>query len=296
MESVNGPGARDAARRVLGAVFAAVIAAALVALHACDPAEERARDTDPAGADASVPDPGPRVEPAQQKLDAGLGPAYRSMKAGRWSAAREEVAAYLRDQGASARRGQAAFVIAMTYHRQQLYGESSAHFDRAIAAEPGFLESYYYGGSAHQNIGNLARARALLAVYARHNAADAATAFQQGLVELEDDRVDAAERFFESAIALAEKQKANARDPRAIDDDLGRYYARLGDVFVRRDDYPRAKAAFTKATELRSDIPDTWHKLKVACERTGDAAGAARAQKRFDEVSAARAKGLPPPR
>ena len=214
------------------------------------------------------------------------------MKAGQWSAAREEVATYLREKGAGARRGQAEFVIAMTYHRQQLYGESSAHFDRAIEAEPGFLESYYYGGSAHQNVGNLARARALLAVYARHNTEDARAAFQQGLVELEDDRVDAAERCFERAIAIAEKKKALMQDARSVDDDLGRYYARLGDVFVRRDDYVRAKAAFTKATELRADIPDTWHKLAVACERTGDAAGATRARKVFDDLTAARAQGL----
>lgn len=261
-----------------------------IGLGACRP-EPAPRGT-PAPPDlVSIPTPPARLDTAAQKLDAALAPAYKAMKAAQWDEARQLVARYLAERGATARRGQAEFVVGLTYQKQQLYGPAWEHFERALAAEPGFLETYYYAGSALFNLGRLSEARAALEAFQRHAPGDANAAFQRGLVELEDDRVDEAERFIQRAIALTEAAREAAREPRALDADLGRFRARLGDVYWRRDDLARARAEYEAATRLRPDIPDTWHKLELALERAGDADGAARAREAWQRALSQRSTG-----
>lgn len=252
-----------------------------VVLGACDRGHH-----DPAGAAASNPRaiPDPVIDMSAQKLDAGLGPAYRAQKAGQFDAARDAVAEYLRADQRGLHRGQAEFVIGLTYQRQMLYAAASEHFLRALELEPGFVETYYYAGLALFNVGRLGEARAAFAVYAKTHPDDAATAFGQGLVEFEADRIDSAEQFIRGAIERANKQRASTQDPRDIDADLGRYHARLGDVFVRRDDLARAKEMFAKAALLRSDSPEIWSKLASVCERLGDEAGALEARRQYESA------------
>ena len=115
-------------------------------------------------------------------------------------------------------------------------------------------------------------------------------------MEFEADRIDEAERFMKRAIDLSTAQRAKAEDPRSIDGDLGRYHARLGDLYVRRDDFARAKDLYGKAVNLRPDSPEIWSKLANACDRTGDVEGAKKAREKFDEASARRAKATEIPR
>jgi tetratricopeptide (TPR) repeat protein len=229
------------------------------------------------------------VDPATQKLDSGLSAAWRALKGSQWKEARDLAGAYT-----GAHRGQAEFVIGLTYHRQMLYAPAVEHFLRALQLEPSFLETYFYAGHALLNVGRLDEARAAFAVYARYEPDEPSVPFGQGLVEIEADHPDPAEHFLQRAIDLATKKRATAQDPRPIDADLGRYYARLGDVYVRRDDNARAREAFERAAKLRDDMSEIWSKLALARERAGDTAGAAAARAKYEEIVSKGAGSVPP--
>jgi tetratricopeptide (TPR) repeat protein len=276
-----------AAPRRLRRISCAAMIAILLWSAACDPpaATSGGALTHPAPAGERPPTiPDPPIDRAAQKLDGGLGAAWRALNSGQWNESRDLAAAYVRDRGAAAHRGQAEFVTGMTYHRQMLYAEAVEHFLRAMQLEPGFLETYFRAGHALMNMGRLAEARAALAVFARYDADEPAVPFAQGLVEIEDDRAAEAERFLLRAIDLATKKRATAKDPREIDADLGRYEARLGDVYLRRDELQRAKETYARASNLRPDMPEIWSKLAGVCERLGDKAGAESARAKYDEV------------
>lgn len=240
--------------------------------------------------------PNPVIGSAAPKLDPEIAPAYKALKTGRFDEVRRMVDQYISSRGAAAHRGQAEFVIGLTYHRQQFFDTATEHFLTALKLEPNFLETYYYAGHSLFNVGRLDEARAAYAVYARYKPDDAATAFGQGLVEFEADRIDEAERFMQRAIDLTTAQRAKAEDPRSIDGDLGRYNARLGDVYVRRDDFARAKELFEKAVKLRPESPEIWSKLANACDRLGDVEGAQRARARSSEANEQRLKAGGAPR
>lgn len=264
----------------------AILVCALLA-GGCDPDGEPISPAPPGGATAVIPNPA--IDPGAQKLDGGLGPAYGAIKAARHDEARRLAEQYLASRGAEAHAGQAEFVIGLSFHRQMFFDSASEHFLRALALEPGFLETYYYAGLSLFNVGRLDEARAAFAVYARYKPEDHALAFGQGLVEIEADRVDDAARFLQRAIDLATAERAKAVDPRALDADLGRYHARLGDVCARRDDLHAAKEQYRKATSLRPDSPEVWSKLASTCERLGDADGAARARAEASQAEERRA-------
>jgi tetratricopeptide (TPR) repeat protein len=249
---------------------------------AADPVHAAAAVKSPKDPTFAVPIPA-HVDPATQKLDSGLAPAWRALKASQWKDARDLAEAYVHDKGAHP--GQAQFVIGLTFHRQMLYAEAVEHFLRALKSEPGFLETYFHAGYALLNVGRLAEARASLAVYARFEPDEPSVPFGQGLVEIEADSPDAAERYVQRAIDLAQKKRATSKDPRAVDADLGRYFARLGDVYVRRDETARAREAFEKAVSLRDDMPEIWSKVALVRERMGDSAAAAAARAKYEELS-----------
>jgi Flp pilus assembly protein TadD len=267
---------------------------ALLCLCACDPVVEPPPPGPAVDAVTSIPNP--VLDPAAQKLDPELGPAYKALKTGRFDEVRRMVEQYTMARGAAAHRGQAEFVVGLTYHRAQFFDKASEHFLRALQLEPNFLETYYYAGHSLFNVGRLAEARAAYAVFAKYEPDDAATAFGQGLVEFEADRIDDAERFMKRAIELATAQRPEAADPRTIDGDLGRYNARLGDLYVRRDDFTHARELFEKAASLRPDSPEVWSKLAIACDRLGDVDGAKRARARALEADEQRRKGGGAPR
>lgn len=266
-------------------------AAGLLLVAACDPDAEPPAPSPSRVAASTIPNP--TVDPAAQKLDGGLGPAYAALKAGRFDEARRLAEEYTRSRGAAAHAGQAQFVIGLAFHRQMFFDAASEHFLRALALEPGFLETYYYAGLALFNVGRLEEARAAFAVYARHKPDDHAAAFGQGLVEIEADRVDEAERFLGRAIELAAAARAREAGPSALDGDLGRYHARLGDVALRRDDFARARGLFERAAALRPDSPEVWSKLALACERLGDSVAAKAAREKAEETQRRRTQGGP---
>jgi len=216
-------------------------------------------------------------------LDPRLNDAFRLIKARRYDEARQAAQAYL-DAGSGAHRGQAEFLLALSYHRQRLYEAARARFARAVALEPGYPTTYFFYGFTLYNLGRLDEARLAFETYLAQGPEDAEAVFGLGLVALEQDRVDDAERTFNRAIALAQAREEGPVFSPGLREDLARYLARRADVHVRRGELAPARADLERSVDLWPDHFEPWHKLAQVLRRLGDAAGADRAQARSDEA------------
>lgn len=221
---------------------------------------------------------------AAQTLDPGLNAANAALKAGRFDACRKEVAAYLARAGASAHVAHAEFVLALSYHRQRLFGEARPHFERTIALEPAYIPAYYFYGYCLFNLGALDEARQAFAKYLDAKPDEPDAIFGQGLVALEQDRVDDAERLIARAIELVEAKRAHVKNDAEARKDMARYESRLADVYLRRDDLARARAALEKAVDHWPDFFESWNKLYKVLVRLGDEAAAKKALAKYQEL------------
>jgi tetratricopeptide (TPR) repeat protein len=245
-----------------------------------------------AGASAASAQPATEAAPRPPTLDRGLNGAFRLIKAGRYPEARRAAEAYLAG-GAAAHPGQAQFILGLSYHRQRLYEAAHGHFVRALELEPDYFTARFFHGFTLLNLGRLDEARKELEAYLAQGPEDAEAVFGLGLVALEQDRVDDAERSIQRAIALAQA-KAGPGLPMEAKEDLARYHARLGDVHSRQGDLAKARADLERSVELWPDHFEPWHKLATVLRRLGDAAGADRAQARSEEAFRRRtARGQP---
>jgi tetratricopeptide (TPR) repeat protein len=250
-----------------------ILVLALVALGAAAP------QMPPVPAPPSASETARKVPP----LDPRLNDAFRLIKAGRFTEARKAAQEYLAS-GTGAHPGHAQFVLGLSYHRQRLYESARAHFALAAAAEPGYVTTYFFYGFTLFNLGRLDEARTAFETYLARGPEDPEAVFGLGLVALEQDRVDEAERAFARAIALAEKREPGPVVSAGTREDLSRYEARLADVHLRLGDLPKARADLERSVELWPDHFEPWHKLALVLRRLGDAAGADRAQARADDA------------
>jgi tetratricopeptide (TPR) repeat protein len=241
------------------------------------------------GVDAATPD---TADPAAQMLDSGLNAANRALRAGQFELCRQEVEAYLGRAGGAARKGQAEFMIGLSYHRPRLFGEARPHFARAIELEPGYFATYYFYGYCLFNLGRLEEADRTFATYLEHKPNVADALFGRGLVALEADRVDDAQRWIQNAIEICEKKRQAGDKSADLRKDMARYESRLSDVYLRRDDLPRAKQALETAVELWPDFFETWSKLHRVLLRLGETAAAEKALAKYQELFERQTKGL----
>jgi tetratricopeptide (TPR) repeat protein len=239
------------------------------------------------GAPVSAP-PSNAARAAPPKLEPRLLEAFRAIKAGRYDEARGQVDVYLRSADAK-HPGHAAFVRGLSYHEQQLYETARPSFARALELEPDFFTTYFFYGFTLFNLGRLDEAKQALESYLSHMPDEAEAVFGLGLVALEQDRIDDAEKSFKRAIAIAESKPRTGKKAASLDEDLARYQARLGDAYLRRDDLPDARAAFERSVALWPAHGEPWHKLACVLQRLGDTAGAEAAQARSTEALERRA-------
>ena len=259
--------------------------AALLLAASCGPSGPPATSK---AAPVTSPAAGAAASAAQQKLDPGLQPAYRAIGAHDGALARTEIERYLAAAGGSARRGQAEFLVGLSYHDAELYELAEPHFARARELEPGYLATYYYHGFALWNLGRIDEARAAFERYLAAEPEKPDALFGLALVALEEDRVDAAEELLGRAI---ERTQARLRPGPEGDDarsDLSRYYARLSDIHLRRDELEKAREELERSVALWPDHYEAWHKLHRVLTRLGDAPGAARALASYESVFARR--------
>jgi tetratricopeptide (TPR) repeat protein len=230
----------------------------------------------------------PAVPGAARKvpaLDSRLNDAFRLIKGGRYAEARLAAEAYLTGAtGPPAHPGHGQFILALSYHRQRLYESARGHFARAVALEPGYVTAWFFYGFTLLNLGRLDEARAAFETYLAGGPEDPEAVFGLGLVALEQDRVDDAERSFLRATALAQGREPGPVISAGAREDLSRYAARMADVHLRRGDLQKARAELERSVELWPAHFEPWHKLAVVLRRLGDEAAADRAQARSDEA------------
>ena len=218
-------------------------------------------------------------------LDPRLTEAFRLIKAGRYAPARRAAQDYLTGAtGTPAHPGQGWFILGLSYHRQRLYETARGHFAKAVALEPDYVTSYFFYGFTLVNLGRLDEAAKAFETYLARGPEDPEAVFGLGLVALEQDRVDDAERSFVRAIALAQGREVGPLLSAGLREDLSRYQARLADVHMRRGDLPKARADLERSVDLWPEHFEPWHKLALVLRRLGDEKGADRAQARSDEA------------
>ncbi len=222
----------------------------------------------------------------RQSLDPDLKPAFALANAGDFDDARAAVAEYLRLRGERALRYQAEFLVGYAWQKQKVYASASEHLLRATEIAPGYGPPWHFLGFARYYLGDLPGARAAFEAHLRLLPGEGDSEFGLGLVALDEDRLDEAERAFRRAIELHEAVRA--RDPagRARLREVAKARARLADVLVRREQWPGALEQLEEAARLWPGSPDVWHKLHDVRARLGDEAGAAEALRRRDEARA----------
>lgn len=206
--------------------------------------------------------------------------AFRHVQAGRHDDALRAVDAYLA-LPTPMHAGQAHFVAGLSFHRRQLYENARQRFERAATLEPEYVTTFFFYGFTLINLGRLDEAQEALERYLAADPEAAEAHFGLGLIAFERDRGEEAERVLRRAIELAQRAPGARRD-------VARYQARLGDVYLRRDDLPQARAAFESSVALAPDLAEPWHKLALVLRRLGDTAGAEQAQARSRDARARR--------
>jgi tetratricopeptide (TPR) repeat protein len=229
----------------------------------------RAGDT-PATEDAVPQDAGTAA------LEPSLVAIFRLIEQQQTDAARAALAAYQREH---ADDGQAEFLVGLSFHREKRYGLARPHFAAAVELAPRFHPAYHFYGWCLYYLGELDEARGAFERHLEYVPAEGDSHFALGLIDLEADRLDAAERRFREAIRL------QAGNPRRLAD-VAKAHARLGDVYVRRNDLEQAKAELIEATRLYPDHYTAHFKLYRVLTRLGEEEAAQEALSDYREVKA----------
>lgn len=263
--------------RVLLAAASLVFAGAV--LGACD----TKTNSTPAGSPAdAAPPPGPGSAPfvpADQRILI----ARSMLRASRFEQAETALRVVLQEHPEDA---QTLFLLGLSIHKQKRYAEALLLFQQALAVGRPFPELdylFYVQGWCAYNLGDLPGARAAFEEHLRRVPNEADSVFGLGVIALDEDRLDDAERLLGRAIAM------QAEAPRA-QRDVAKAHARMADVHLRRDNLAEARQSLRRALELYPDHYEAWAKLARVLERQGlsEEAAAARAEEQAAMVRVGR--------
>lgn len=246
-------------RRVKNTLAFAVLAVFLPLLG-CDQASNSGQS-----APSSVTQPqqvpsGNGTAPAD-KLNPELAPIFSLIRQRQSGPARVRLVNYLT---LHPNDGQAEFLFGLSYHREQKYGEALPHYDKALAHAPAYSLTNHFRGWANYYMGNLDEARKAFDAFLMRQPDEPDSLFALGLIELDEDNLDEAERYFRRSI-----ETLTVRDPSDAKG-LSKAHTRLGEVHDRRGEYDRAKIELTRATELFPDHYEAFYKLYRVLIRLGE--------------------------
>ncbi len=255
-------------------------ALSLVALLGCN------QNPAPAGGVGPPPGAAPADGGAAPAPRATLSPElsslFRLIGQGRTDRARPRLLTYL---ALDPQDGKAEFLLGLTYHREKRYSLARPHFDRAVDLSPEYHPAHHFRGWCLFYLGDMEAARRSFEEHLRYVPDEGDSHFALGLIDLDADRLDDAQRRFGEAIEL---QAANPRRVR----DVAKAHARLADVYVRRDRLEEAKSHLLTATGMYPDHYSAYFKLYRVLTRLGETEAAERALADY-RISKARVRPEP---
>lgn len=225
------------------------------------------------------------ADPPTANLDDELTPIFGMISDNLLASARERVTAYLQQNPES---GQGEFLLGLTYHREKRYALARPHFAKATQLSPHFHPTYHFYGWCLYYLGESDAARSAFQEHVRLAPTEGDSQFALGLLAMEDDQLEEAERRFHKAIEL---QADNPRRRR----DVAKAHARLGDLYIRQERLDAAKAQLETATSLWPKHYAAYYKLHLVLNRLGEPEAAQRAfqQYRLWQEQAEQHRGLP---
>lgn len=176
---------------------------------------------------------------------------------------------------------QAAFFLGVSYQKQKDYERARAQFERVIDSGVAFERDevvYYFYGWGLYWLGELEASRDAFEIFKAEMPQEADAWFALGLIDYDEDKLEAAEANFKHALSLHE---AMAReDPQRYRTRLqavAKCHGRLADVYIRREQLVEARDALQRAIELWPRNHQPYYKLYRVLTRLGDDEGAQRA-------------------
>ncbi|MHC4219723.1 MAG: tetratricopeptide repeat protein [Planctomycetota bacterium] len=186
--------------------------------------------------------------------------------------------------------GLAEFLMGLSYHREKRYALARPRFERAVELTPDYHPTYHFLGWCLYYMGEMDGARDAFEQHLVRQPTEGDSHFGLGLIDLDEDLLDAAERRFRRAIALQADNQARRRD-------VAKAHARLADVYLRRDDLETARAELVTATGLWPQHYTAFYKLSRVLNRLGETGAAQEAFRRYEYWArqAEQRRGVPEP-
>ena len=218
-------------------------------------------------------------------LDPDLAPIFALISQNQLVPARDRAADYLQQ---NPQTGQAQFLLGLTYHREKRYALARPHFAKAAEFSPQFHPTYHFYGWCLYYLGETEQARTAFQEHLRLAPTEGDSHFALGLLAMDADQLDEAERRFRHAIDLQSDNPKRQRD-------VAKAHARLGDLYIRREQLESAKTHLQTATNLWPQHYAAYYKLHLVLNRLGEREAAEEAfqQYRLWQQRAEQRRGLP---
>lgn len=176
---------------------------------------------------------------------------------------------------------QAEFFLGVSYQKQKDYERARRQFERVIASGVPFERDevvfYFYGWGLYW-LGQLEASREAFETFKESTPQEADVWFALGLIDYDEDKLDAAEANFKHALSLHEAMALeNSQRYRSRLQAVAKCHGRLADVYIRREQLDSARDSLRTAIELWPRNHQPYYKLYRVLTRLGDEAGAERA-------------------
>jgi len=231
-----------------------------------------------AAAQSPTTQPGtrPARPPTRRPPSAGLTPpraALLLVENEQYEEARRIIEPYVREHPAD---GRAELILALSYHKENRYEEARPHFEQALKTAPDYHPTLYYYGYCLYYLGESEGAREAFETFLKHRPDYGDAHFGLGLLELDANRLDEAEKRFKTAIRLS----AKSRQPPGRE--TASAHARLADVYMAREEWEQARGELETAVAIDRDLYGAHFKLYRVLVRLGEMEAARKAKAEHD--------------
>jgi tetratricopeptide (TPR) repeat protein len=170
-------------------------------------------------------------------------------------------------------------LLGSAYHKLRRYGPASQYLERATQLDPKLVSAHLILGFCRYYLGQADAARESFAAAMQLAPEEGHAHYGIGLIEFDADRLDEAEKRFRRAAELHAAKPGNAEFEASA-------HAKLGDVYIRREQFEPARDELVKATTLDPNLYNAYFRLAHVLTRLGDREGAASALQKYNQIKA----------